>query len=379
MLEKISSKYLLNHIFFYIKDEYFKYKVFAYSKLFQNKLGINSNTYIIKFIEKNKIDLNKLLYCERQSHIRIYNNIDSKLSKRLNDLKGKYKLKYEHFKEYLIQNFDKIQKENKINENESEYFLDIYSRFFNWLSQTKTKLLKYFTIIINSRVIKKYNLNDGYNPFKIKLKDFFISKKEYSSLLFIYKNTEDIIYLKELNINFNQIKKLYIIHSNYDIARKNNNFLKELFSFNIFNSLQYLYIDALSFHRINLFSPLIADKEVIGNLNNFKSLIKLGLEGFFLFGEELELNLENLQYLTLKHCHNILISNRTCQCLKKLKIIECGFPKNDNKLQFPELEELTLVDRKDKYDFLIDFSSLIKLRYIEKRTFDPKIDDITII
>ena len=146
-----------------------------------------------------------------------------------------------------------------------------------------------------------------------------------------------------------------------------------------FNSLQYLYIDALSFHRINLFSPLITDKEEIGNLNNFKSLIKLGLEGFFLFGEELELNLGNLQNLTLKHCHNILISNRTCQCLKKLKIIECGFPKNDNKLQFPELEELTLVDRKDKYDFLIDFSSLIKLRHIEKRTFDPKIDDITII
>ena len=379
MLEKISSKYLLNHIFFYIKDEYFKYKVFAYSKLFQNKLGINSNTYIIKFIEKNKIDLNKLLYCERQSHIRIYNNIDSKLSKRLNDLKGKYKLKYEHFKEYLIQNFDKIQKENKINENESEYFLDIYSRYFNWLSQTKTKLLKYFTIIINSRVIKKYDLNNGYNPFKIKLKNFFISKKEYSSLLFIYKNIEDIIYLKELNINFNQIKKLYIIHSNYEIFRNNDFFFEVLFSFNIFNSLQYLYIDALSFHRINEFYPVFAKKEIIGNLNNFKSLINLGLEGFCFPFSEFELSLKNLQNLTLKYCFDIFISNKTCECLKKLKLIECDFPKIHNKLQFPELEELTLVKREGEYDFLIDFSSLKRLKHIEKRTFEPKIDDITII
>ena len=40
-LNKISSKYLINIILNYIKDDIIKYKLFMYSKKFQKKLGFN--------------------------------------------------------------------------------------------------------------------------------------------------------------------------------------------------------------------------------------------------------------------------------------------------------------------------------------------------
>ena len=59
LLNKISSKYILEGIFDYIYDRYFKLKLFEYSNLFQKKLHINIFNYQEKYLDKNGFDIIK--------------------------------------------------------------------------------------------------------------------------------------------------------------------------------------------------------------------------------------------------------------------------------------------------------------------------------
>ena len=56
LIIEIKSKYILEKIFDYIKDDKFKMKLFSYSKLFQSKLNLSIVDYQIAFL--NKINFN---------------------------------------------------------------------------------------------------------------------------------------------------------------------------------------------------------------------------------------------------------------------------------------------------------------------------------
>jgi len=60
-INKIGSKYLIDIIFNYIKDDNFKYKLFIYSKKFRKALNLSSNDYLIKSISKSGIKLGNYL------------------------------------------------------------------------------------------------------------------------------------------------------------------------------------------------------------------------------------------------------------------------------------------------------------------------------
>ena len=94
-------------------------------------------------------------------------------------------------------------------------------------------------------IIDKYKLKDDYKKLFDKLNNL---KAKYSSIFYDLKDINKINYLKEININFNKIKKL-AIENDYenkdDNCTKNkfNNFFENLFSLNnIENNLIYLNI-----------------------------------------------------------------------------------------------------------------------------------------
>ena len=60
ILEKIKSKYILENIFDYVKDENFKFKLFVYSKRFQKKFDLKLLDYKNIYL-KNRINLFEFL------------------------------------------------------------------------------------------------------------------------------------------------------------------------------------------------------------------------------------------------------------------------------------------------------------------------------
>ena len=69
VLEKISSKYILESIFNYIRDEKYKLKLFINSKLFQKKLNLNLIDYQENYINRFNLNPNEYVYDN-------YNNYD---------------------------------------------------------------------------------------------------------------------------------------------------------------------------------------------------------------------------------------------------------------------------------------------------------------
>ena len=60
ILEKIKSKYILENIFDYVKDENFKFKLFVYSKKLQKKFDLKLLDYKNIYL-KNRINLFEFL------------------------------------------------------------------------------------------------------------------------------------------------------------------------------------------------------------------------------------------------------------------------------------------------------------------------------
>ena len=61
LINKISSQYILNNIFRYIKDINFNLKLFIHSKSNQNKYDLKTK-YLEIFLKKTNFDLDKYLY-----------------------------------------------------------------------------------------------------------------------------------------------------------------------------------------------------------------------------------------------------------------------------------------------------------------------------
>ena len=59
ILDRISSKYILKGIFYYIHDKFFKLKLIKHSNLFKKKLDINIFDYQEEYLYKNRFDIIK--------------------------------------------------------------------------------------------------------------------------------------------------------------------------------------------------------------------------------------------------------------------------------------------------------------------------------
>ena len=275
MLENISSKYILDNLFGYIKDNNFSLKLFLHSKSFQKKFGFDLYDYIAGYITKIGLSLdNYLLYdinIDDEGKNYYIENFDKQLlNTKLKEDSIKYEFDLEILKKILYDVGVKSLKDKNPNEDvyEIEYnektkrkkLIDIYSPFFEILS--KNGILEYFyTIQIHMDIIGKYNLkNDYISAFK----NLNESNIKYGAIKFIYKNKSDLDFLTELNIKFNQVKKICLLDSLCDKQELfYQNIYKDLFSFDIKNNLIYL----------QLFNKRIREiDEVFNNVNDLKSL-----------------------------------------------------------------------------------------------------------
>ena len=192
MLQKLRSQYILKKIFDYIKDDLFEYKLFKLSKLFQKRLNLSLDDYKLSFLKKINLNLNSYFHKE--------NNLTDKtfLKKKLNDDLTSYNIDIKILEIYIT-NYYKDKYENQ-NEN---IILDINSPFFDFLLK-KEFSEKICTIPICVYHIKKCNLKTEYIS---KFDELNKSNVKYSSISFKFIRNNDIDYLKEMNINYKQIKK----------------------------------------------------------------------------------------------------------------------------------------------------------------------------
>ena len=264
LINKINSSYILKDIFNYIKDKNFKMKLFFYSKSFQNRLGIKID-YKIKYLEKIGFNIDEYLDIDED-----YYKKDI-LTHKYNKFLFENKLDKEKFQNIL---YEVLENKKYINEEitiikGSDKFINIESPLFEKISKIKNFGNNY-TINISQKNIDKYNLKDFYANIFEKLNK---SNINYSSIFYSFEEIKKIDYLKELNIDFNKIKRICLIESDIfgNVAGVNEDevryFFETLFSFNnIINNLICLKI----YFNPNKESKL--DYKLFENINNFKSL-----------------------------------------------------------------------------------------------------------
>ena len=288
LINNIKSKHILHYILNYIEDKNFKYKLFLYSKKLQIKYDVKLIVLKENYLKKLKFDFDKYLYIEP--------NLFQKdiLSKEYNNFLIEKKLDKERIENILYEIFEKkeikdIDEEDVDKIKDHEKLINIESPLFMILSKTRN-FGKIFTIYISQKIIDKHKLKDEYKKFFDKLNKLNI---EYESIFYDYKDINNINYLKQININFNKIKKitLAIEYDNnyyYYFNRKQKDFLEVLFSFkNIVNNLIYLDIK-YKYYKINI------PPNLFENINNFKSLRYLFIENVN-FKEDFILKLNELK------------------------------------------------------------------------------------
>ena len=168
---------------------------------------ININLLIILGLKENflkhiKFDLNKYLYTE----LSLFKK-DS-LTIEYNEFLLKNKLNKERF-ENIISDIYENKEIKDIEEEEVDKIKDygklinIESPLFKVLSKTKNFEIK-FTIHISQGTIDEYKLKDEYLKLFEKLNNLNIN---YKSIFYRLEDINKINYLKEINIDFNKIKR----------------------------------------------------------------------------------------------------------------------------------------------------------------------------
>ena len=389
---KISSKYLMNIIFNYIKDDLFKYKLFMHSKKFRKISDLSPIDYQEKSISRTGIKVCNYLSGYQDRNYGPHTYFNSIIKNNGNEyyrfferetLKKDFllhleKLKIKYIKNYLVYYFKKY-KENK--KDDSNLYIDIFCPFFDFLSNQEY-FGELFTIPIVMPFIKKNLMENEY----ISVFDKLNKSQKYLSILFKYSEEKDIDFFKKC-INLNKVRKLIIYE---DKTNEEKDFLKiqrlpsqiskmkppkmkkmaDLFSLitsaNLLIKLLYLKLNLTSFNK--------KEFNIFENLNLFKSLNYLELENFRFFGNDaavFELKLDSLRVLKLLDCNIITISNNCCFHLKELYIIKSKIEnRNSSLLKFPNLE-------KCKFYFYLDDQNIQKeANYIEigETRFNSKFD-----
>ena len=350
LLMKINSKYVIEVISSYINGDDFILKLIKHSKSLQKKLDIGLIDYRYKYLEKRE-NIEDCLYD--------FDLIEDLLSNSF------YKDKYDQ-KSIIEVILFHLKKKSKQKAN-SEVFddknfidLEFSNRLFNLIVE-----LKIFDNILNINV----NLEDLQSEITSNFEKMNKLNTKYPSLFFEFKDMNNINYIKDFKIEFNQIKRLSFYERYNDNEYDNIDiYFKTITSFdNIMNNLVYF---SLIFYQKRKIS-----KDIFQKINEFKSLNHLGLEEIEV-SESFLLKLSNLKALALLSCKNINLidntnnDNNILTKLKKLSISHCimSKPEPNCRLKCPEVEFLHLESLKEEknligYSLIIDFSSLKKVKY----------------
>ena len=164
-LSKIKAQYIIENIFDYIYDEDYKYKLFTYSKYYQNKFNITLYEYKEKYIEQIDLDLFDYFSCYKNDDSEykypkgydksVLNKKFSKFEIEPNDIKNIIINYAEKYYQYIIEEYN--IDEDIIITKLSEILIDIYSPFFDIISKSEI-FGKIFTIPISVQFIEANNL-----------------------------------------------------------------------------------------------------------------------------------------------------------------------------------------------------------------------------
>ena len=349
-IEHILSKYILNNIFDYLSEN-FHMKLFIYSKYFQNKLEFELLNYQEEYLKKLEINVREYFSC--YSEIYGYHDYDKNFlkNKLQNDL-SKNNLDIPTFIEkYGVNFFEKLN--IKLKEPE-KIFIDIHSPFFDIISNTEL-FGDIYIIPINIQFLEKYNLKDDYIKAFEKLNN---SNSKYFSLHFSYINGNDINYLNKFKNHFKKFKCLEIKPQKKVVIKNHEIFLNNLFFLeDISQNLLHLKIN---YNQIN-----VVDINILKNINNFKLLEELNLNGFK-SNENLVLNLKNLKKINFKNCINFTFEEDSLLNLENLDLGMCLIHKSKSLLKLPKLVECRLENNnyKIKYNLIFDFKSMENLKIL---------------
>ena len=345
LLNKIKSQYICKMIFDITYDN-LKYKLFSYSKHFQEMLGIKLIDYKEKYWIKKGIKLEEYLTLKTQKN---YNpNLINKklLYDTLTSFIKKNNIDLDSLKEYLIE-FYKNQKNLK----KEKLFLDIFSPFFEELS--KSECFDLFIIPLEMDLIDKNQLNSDYRAAFENL-----NKKELNNicLKINFRNEKDINALKGININFEKIQELDIINVGNEKNINYDNIFKQLIlAPNFGKNLKKLNL------KIHDVWGKINDIKIFEKINNFSNLLSLELNGFK-FPKNFVLKLNNITSLILRNCSGIILSDS--DKLENIIISNTDIKKNKALSKFKNLEKCELINYRNNQNFkeIIDFSKLINLK-----------------
>ena len=345
LLNKIKSQYICKMIFDITYDN-LKYKLFSYSKHFQEMLGIKLIDYKEKYWIKKGIKLEEYLTLKTQKDYNP-NRINKKLLyDTLTSFIKKNNIDLDSLKEYLIE-FYKNQKNLK----KGKLFLDIFSPFFEELS--KSECFDLFIIPLEMDLIDKNQLNSDYIAAFENL-----NKKELNNicLKINFRNEKDINALKGININFEKIQELDIINVGNEKNINYDNIFKQLIlAPNFGKNLKKLYL------KIHDVWGKINDIKIFEKINDFSNLLSLELNGFK-FQKNFKLNLKNITTLILRNCSGIILSDS--DKLENIIISNTDIKKNKSLSKFKNLEKCELINYRNNQNFkeIIDFSKLINLK-----------------
>ena len=345
LLNKIKSQYICKMIFDITYDN-LKYKLFSYSKHFQEMLGIKLIDYKEKYWIKKGIKLEEYLTLKTQKNYNP-NRINKKLLyDTLTSFIKKNNIDLDSLKEYLIE-FYKNQKNLK----KGKLFLDIFSPFFEELS--KSECFDLFIIPLEMDLIDKNQLNSDYIAAFENL-----NKKELNNicLKINFRNEKDINALKGININFEKIQELDIINVGNEKNINYDNIFKQLIlAPNFGKNLKKLYL------KIHDVWGKINDIKIFEKINNFSNLLSLELNGFK-FPKNFVLKLNNITSLILRNCSGIILSDS--DKLENIIISNTDIKKNKSLSKFKNLEKCELINYRNNQNFkeIIDFSKLINLK-----------------
>ena len=347
LFEKIKSKYIIKNICSYIKDENILRKLFLYSKSLQEKIFIKLFDYQEGYVNK-RIKWEKYLYSNDYTDYMYFSK--DKLKKQFKkDLEYLIPVDNDIIQKIVINYFSKKKYESDYSEH-----IDIYSPFFDILSETEF-FGNIFIIQFLIEIIKKCKLKKDYIS---KFKELNKLNINYTSIDFYFDDDEDINFLKDCNINFNQLKKL-VIRKQLFKKTYNEQLFKSLFTLiHTANNLVYLSLN-------------IPNKDIkISNdsfefINNFKFLEHLELDSFE-FATTFIFKIKTLKNLKLILCKNITFEKDS---LLQLKSLYLDYNTDINLfLNMPALEEISL-------NFVVYIEKMIDLKSIKNLKFfegEPK-------
>ena len=323
-----------------------KYKLFSYSKHFQEMLGIKLIDYKEKYWLKKGINLDEYLTLKTQKNYNP-NHINKKsLYDTLMSFVKKNNINLDSLKEYLIEFY-----ENQKNLKREKLFLDIFSPFFEELS--KSECFDLFIIPIEIDLIEKNQLNNDYRAAFENL-----NKKESNNICIKinFRNEKDIKALKDININFEKIQDLDVINVGNEKNINYDNIFKQLvLAPNFGKNLKKLNL------KIHDVWGKINDIKNFEKINNFSNLSTLELNGFK-FQKNIILNLNNITSLILRNSSGIILSDS--DKLENIIISNTDLVKNESLSKFKNLEKCELINYRNNQNFnkIIDFSQLINLK-----------------